>query len=114
MCVVKTYHQEIHREITRIYNKDDMSMDTLLTGVMKTLYSDMSTFIKTTHLPRLVADNVSVEVGETPMIMDNDYVKCEKMKKQCEQLRVENTTRGKVITTLESEFGRLKNGGLVR
>jgi hypothetical protein len=39
------YRQESHREMTRIYNKGGVSMDTVLTGAMKTLHADISSFL---------------------------------------------------------------------
>jgi hypothetical protein len=108
------YRQENHREITRIYKKGDTNMEDVLTGTMKTLYADMSTFIKTTLFPSLVVDKTVVESGAAPMNIDNDYFKCEKMKKHLEQIKAEYTNKDKQITTLETEMGHLKNGGLDR
>jgi hypothetical protein len=99
----QAYRQESHREITRIYNKGGASMDTVLTRAMKTLYSDMSTFIKTSRGPRLVTDKEAAEAGATPMSIDNDCGRCEKMKKHCDHLRAENTNKGKLTRRVSEQ-----------
>ncbi len=45
----------------------------------QTLYSDMSSFIKTARLPNPVADKSVTEASASPMIIDNDCVKCDRM-----------------------------------
>jgi len=100
--------------MTRIYNKGGVSMDTVLTEAMKTLYSDMSSFIKTAGLPSPAADKTAAMANVAPMNIDNECVKCEKMKKHLVQMTVECHNKAKTIAALESEVGHLRNGGLVR
>lgn len=89
-------------------------MDTVLTGTMKTLYSDMSSFIKTVRLPSPAADKAATESSVTPMNIDNNCSKCEKLKKHLEQIKTECTNKDKQIATLETELGRLRHDGLGR
>ncbi len=41
-----TYHRENLREITTSYNKGDVLIDDVLPRTQKTLFSDMSTYVK--------------------------------------------------------------------
>jgi hypothetical protein len=51
---------------------------------MKTLYTDMSTFIKISRGTVPVTDKVATEVGVIPMSIDNECPICKKKKKLCE------------------------------
>jgi hypothetical protein len=106
------YRQESHREMTRTYNKGGVSMDAVLTEAMKTLHSDMSSFIKTPGSRIPAADKPDAEAA--PMNIDNDCAKCEKLKKHLEQMRAECHNKGKTIATLEADLVRLRSGGLGR
>lgn len=58
-------------------------MDTVLVNTQRTFYSDMSTCVQVyTHAPPTCTDKATVETGGTPMTIENESTKCEKMKKR--------------------------------
>ena len=73
-----TYHRENLREITTSYNKGDVLMDDVLPRTQKTLYIDMSTYVKVyVYTPPTSPKKVAAETGVMQMCMEMDYTKCE-------------------------------------
>ena len=101
------YRGESLRQITTEYNKCTETMDVVLVVVQKTLYVDMSTFSKV-YVVRPVAFNKAAAEAGSMMIMEPGCVKYTEVKKRCDDLKTENVDRGKCITTLEEENGKLR------
>jgi len=103
-----TYRSESLRGITARYNKCEESMHDVLAFAQKMLYEDMSNYLKLlSHVAPAAADKVG-DTGGAPSSMDVECMKCEKLKRLCDQAKAESANKGMRITEMESELARLR------